>query len=422
MAKFSYRAKDNRNKPVTGTIEARSRGEAKSKLKRKKLKSVGIKAYVPPPTPGEAPEKILGIFTRNGKGQIDIAIGGGKPPKTKDLIVFTKQFATMLDSNVPMIQALKMLAVQQKNDLFARALRGIAFKVENGETLSGAMSNYKKIFDTLYISMIEAGEMSGSLDDILRNLVVYIEKAAKIKKQVKSAMMYPAFVGGAAAGTVTFLMVFVVPGFSAMFESNGQELPGITQFVINVSNFMQDNVVTGMIVGAVLTVVGIAYRKSEKGLKVTDGWMLNLPVVGSLLRKIAVGRFCQTLSTMLGAGVAVLEALSICARSAGNKVVEDFILNVRLRVSEGSTFAEPLGEGKLFPDMVVSMVEVGEKTGKLDEMLSKVAKFYEEEVDDAVKAMISMIEPILIIGLGGVVGTIVIAMFLPMFDMGKNIT
>ena len=251
---------------------------------------------------------------------------------------------------------------------------------------------------------------------------MYIEKAAKIKKQVKSAMMYPAFVGGAAAGTVTFLMVFVVPGFSQMFESNGQELPGITQMVINISNYMKANFVLGLITTIVIGVVGVAYRKSEKGLRVTDGLLLKAPVVGNLLRKIAVGRFCQTLSTMLGSGVAVLEALTICARSAGNKVVEEFIVSVRLRVSEGSTFSEPLSENTLFPDMVVSMVEVGEKTGKLDEMLDKVAKFYEEEVDDAVKAMIAMIEPILIIGLGGIVGTIVIAMFLPMFDMGKNIT
>ncbi|NBQ52134.1 MAG: type II secretion system F family protein, partial [Proteobacteria bacterium] len=335
-------------------------------------------------------------IVQDGKGGSQIIIGSGAP-SIRDLVIFTKQFATMLSSGVPLIQTINVLGSQQKNRVFGAVLRRVQNDVENGKTLSEAMRLHKSSFDSLYIAMVRAGETSGSLDQILLRLTTYIEKAAKIKSQVKSAMVYPAIVVVAATSVISVLLAFVVPTFAKQFRDSGRDLPALTQIVVDFSDFFR-------------------LKNSQ-----FDRIILYIPVLGDLIRKVAVGRFCSTLSTMLKAGVNLLEALSICAASAGNKRIEEFILYVRAEIEQGVKFSTPLAKDGLFPAMVVSMVEVGEATGALDDMLFKVAEFYEEEVDVAVKTLLSMIEPIMIVTIGSVVGFIVIAMYLPVFDMAGTV-
>ncbi len=358
------------------------------------------------------------FFYRDKKGNWQMQLGEQKPT-TKDLIIFSKQFSTMINSGVPLIQSLGILADQQRIRSFGTILGKIRFAVENGTTLSDAMEAFPLVFDSLYVSMVRAGEASGNLDTILLKLVTYIEKAAKIKSQVKSAMMYPMIVVVVATAVVSGLLVFVVPTFAKQYTESGKELPGLTQFVVDASNFLSES--WYLIFGA--GIVGLfalrAWVRTEKGRAGYDAALLRLPGVGMLLKKVAVGRFCSTMSTMMTSGVPLLDALSICAASAGNKTIELFVLNVRTGIEQGAKFSEPLAEGDLFPEMVVSMVSVGETTGALDDMLMKVSEFYEDEVDIAVKTVLSMIEPIMIVSIGGIVGVIVIAMYLPVFDMGN---
>lgn len=414
---FSYKAKDSRNKKVSGHIEAKNKADARQKLRRSRLKSISVAEAVPDSL-DDGTTKIVGNFIyKDENGAIQIKLGNPKA-KSKDLIVFTKQFATMLNSGVPMIQGISILSQQQSVASFGKILKQIKYGIENGRTLSDSMSDHK-IFDNLFIAMIEAGEASGNLDSILERLVEYMEKADKIKSQVKSAMAYPTVVITVAVGIFIFLLTFVVPSFGKMFRESGKELPALTKFALDMSDYVKANIVTlaagfGTTVFALLSV-----RKFPKGVDITDKYFLKLPIMGPILLKIAIGRFCQTLSTMISSGVGILDALNICSTSAGNREIEKFINNVRLSISQGTTFSKPLREGGLFPTMVVSMIEVGEKSGALDEMLKKVSIFYDEEVDNAIKTLISMIEPIMIVGMGGMVGFIVIAMFLPIFDMAN---
>ena len=426
MVDFAFKAQSKDGKLTEGVMSGPSDSVVRSRLTRQGLKVVSIskKKAGKAASSGGGDDSVTNFgpikIVRDGKGGSQIVIGSSAP-STRDLVIFTKQFATMLSSGVPLIQTINVLSSQQKNVAFGGVLRKVQNDVENGKTLSEAMRMHKGVFDSLYIAMVRAGETSGSIDQILLRLTIYIEKAAKIKSQVKSAMVYPAIVVIAAIAVISALLAFVVPTFAKQFQDAGRELPALTQIVVDISDFFRVNILF-VIGGAIGVIVGLnLYRKTEVGKAQFDRAILYVPVLGDLIRKVSVGRFCSTLSTMLKAGVNLLEALTICAASAGNKRVEVFILYVRAEIEQGVKFSTPLSKDGLFPPMVVSMVEVGEATGALDEMLQKVADFYEEEVDLAVKTLLSMIEPIMIVSIGSVVGFIVIAMYLPVFDMAGTV-
>ena len=431
MPDFQYKAKASNGAFKNGKITAPSEAAARAKLSALKLKPISLKASSATPNaqkvssqPAEASSRpLIGDFVRlgvNAQGKSTIEFGSGLPA-TKELAVFTKQFSLMIERSIPLIQTLAILAEQQRLPRFAGIINSVRLKIENGSTLSDALAEYPKVFDTLFISMIKAGEISGGLDKIMRQLTNYIEKSAKLKSQLKSAMAYPTIILAVAVGVVTLLLVYVVPLFAKQFTDSGNKLPALTQFVVDMSNFMVSSWYV-LIFSFIAGMFALNYwRQTEKGAIKFDELLLKSPVVGDVIQKVAVGRFCSTMSTMLMSGVSIIEALNICAASAGNKTIEAFVLNVRDKISGGSTFAEPLFETNLFPRMVGSMVQVGEQTGALDQTLSKIAEIYEDEVDVAVDTMKSMIEPIMIVFIGGFVGFIVIAMYLPIFEMASNV-
>jgi type IV pilus assembly protein PilC len=341
--------------------------------------------------------------------------GGGVP--SKDLAIFTRQFSVMIDAGLPLVQCLEILGGQQENKTFAKVLQQTRMDVEGGASLADAMRKHPKAFDDLFTNMIAAGEAGGILDTILKRLATYIEKNVKLKAQVKGAMVYPVSVLGIAGLVIAVILWKVIPTFAAMFAGLGAELPLPTRFVIALSHWL----VRGMpfiVVGGILLVVGFRrYYATYGGRRVVDKVVLKAPIFGTLMQKIAVARFCRTLSTLISSGVPILDGLEITARTAGNAIVEDAIMYVRKGVESGLTLAQPLKETGVFPPMVVQMVGVGEQTGALDAMLSKIADFYEEEVDQAVANLLTLMEPIMILFLGISVGGIIIAMYLPLFDL-----
>jgi len=328
----------------------------------------------------------------------------------------------MIDAGLPLVQCLEILGSQQENKTFAKILQQTRMDVEGGATLADAMRKHPKAFDDLYTNMIAAGEAGGILDIILQRLSTYIEKNVKLKSQVKSALIYPAAVIFIAVGVVWIILWKVIPVFAQLFAGLGSELPLPTRVVIALSNFLADYT---LFVIPVLIAGGIAfyrfYRSQPKFTRIVDGAMLKIPVIGMLLRKIAIARFCRTLSTLTSSGVPILDGLEITAKTAGNTIIEDAIMAVRKAVEEGKTIADPLAQVKVFPSMVVQMIGVGEQTGALDQMLSKIADFYEDEVDTAVAGMMKLIEPLLITVLGGIIGFIVAAMYLPMYSILQKI-
>jgi len=345
--------------------------------------------------------------------------GGGVDERT--LAVFTRQFSVMIDAGLPLVQCLQILGEQQEHKAFQRILIQVREDVESGSSLAAALRKHPQAFSDLYVNMVAAGEAGGILDNILQRLAVYIEKAAKLKSQVKSAMMYPVAVIGIAIAVVYVILWKVIPTFATLFESLGAELPLPTRIVVALSNFI------GRFWWLIFIVLGSSifalrrYYKTKQGKLTIDRIMLKTPILGDLLRKIAVARFCRTLGTLLSAGVPLLESLEITARTSGNAVIEQSILEVRKQVEEGKNLADPLKATKQFPPMVVQMINVGEATGAMDTMLSKIAEFYEDEVDTAVAGMMKLIEPVLISFLGVVIGGIVIAMYLPMFSLISQI-
>ncbi|MBM4367194.1 MAG: type II secretion system F family protein, partial [Deltaproteobacteria bacterium] len=345
-----------------------------------------------------------------------------KPGVTlRDLVIFSRQFATMIDSGLPLVQCLEILSTQCENPTLRDQLKVIKEKVESGNTFAEALKTYPNTFDDLYVNLVAAGEVGGMLDTIMNRLAAYLEKNQKLIRQVKGAMTYPVIVIGVATVVVALLLTKVVPQFEDMFADFGSALPAPTQFVVNLSKWLTANIGYIMIG---LVVAGVALRavlKTERGTWVFDSIMLKLPVFGDVVTKVAVARFCRTLSTMLSSGVPILEALDICSRTAGNKVVEKAIVGASRSISEGRTIAEPLMESGVFPRMVCQMVGVGEATGALDVMLGKIADFYDEEVDQAVEAMTSALEPMIMAFLGIVVGGLVIAMYMPIFEMAGNV-
>ena len=416
MGAYSYKARTKSGQVKSGEIQADSKSRAYEKIRNIGLKPLSVNEASSGGNGGSS----SGFIYRDKHGQIQIALGS-ELPNSKELSVFTKQLSVMIENGIPLIQALGLLKEQQKKRGFEEVLGKVIRAVENGASLTDALSAHPKVFDSLYLALAEAGETSGRLDVIMKQLVKYIEKAVKIKGQVKSAMAYPAIVISVAVIIVVLLLTFVVPTFAAQFEQSGQELPFPTVVVLALSDALAQNwhVLLG---GLIVFFYAFNYwRKTVKGKIIVDKYILKLPILGEVLTKIAVGRFCSTLSTLLGSGVSIMKSLSICATSSGNSAIETIIEGIKSEIEQGSNFADPLAEAKIFPKMVSSMVAVGEATGTLDQTLAKVTDIYEDEVDNSIAAMTSMIEPLLIVVLGVVVGFILLAMYLPIFDMAGTL-
>ncbi len=345
-----------------------------------------------------------------------------KPKVTgKDLVIFVRQLSTMIDAGLPLVQGLEILGKQQENSTFKKVLTDIRMDVETGTTFADAMRKHPKVFDNLFANMIEAGETGGILDTILGRLALFMEKSMALKKKIKGAMTYPAICLAIAALILVVILVFVIPVFDEMFASFGSALPMPTQIVVNMSHTFKENFIwIGMGVVAVFYTIKKIYN-TERGRIKMDAMVLRAPVAGPLVRKVAVAKFTRTLSTMLQSGVPILDALQVVAKTAGNKIIEAAVFNVADSIAEGRPIAEPLEESGVFPNMVVQMINVGESVGALDTMLAKIADFYDEEVDQAVENLTAMIEPFMMVFLGGMIGGLVIAMYLPIFSMASAV-
>jgi type IV pilus assembly protein PilC len=359
-------------------------------------------------------------ITPKGKG-IALSLSFGKKVNRRSIAIFTRQLATMIDAGLPLVQSLEILSVQQENKVFKDIIRQIREDVEGGSTFAGALKKHPATFDDLYTNLVVAGEEGGILDNILLRLAGYIEKAEALKKKVKSAMVYPSTIIGVAVIVVIILMISVIPVFDNMFKGAGQTLPLPTLIVITISKLVKKYVII-VIPGLILVFyLLLRYHKTENGRAVIDRLLLKLPVFGPLFQKISVARFSRTLGTLVSSGVPILDGLSIVSKTSGNKTIETAIMNARASIREGETIAEPLSRSGMFPPMVIQMISVGESTGALDSMLSKIADFYEEEVDVAVANLTSLLEPFLMIFLGIVIGGVVISMYLPIFQMASAV-
>jgi type IV pilus assembly protein PilC len=396
MPVFTYRGTNRTGASVTGEMTASSKTELQSLLRRQQI------------TPTKMSEK--------GKEFNLPTFGGGVSPK--ELAVFTRQFSVMIDAGLPLVQCLEILSSQQENKTFQKVLTGTRSAVEGGSTLSAAMKQYPKVFDPLYSNMVEAGETGGILDTILQRLSTYIEKNVKLQRAVKSAMVYPIGVLTIAASVIILLLWKVVPVFANLFAGMGVDLPLPTKIVIATSHFVGSIFGLLIVVGVVAMIIGLkVWYGTAQGRYAIDAVVLKLPVLGLLMRKIAVGRFTRTLGTLISSGVPILEGLDITAKTSGNAVVERALNKVRKSLEEGKSLTDPLRESEVFPGMVTQMIAVGEQTGAMDAMLQKIADFYEDEVDAAVKDLLTALEPIMIVFLGGVVGGVVISMYLPLFSL-----
>jgi len=397
MPVYQWVGTNRKNETRKGEMEAANEAIVRSNLMRIKI------------TPSKIKKKPKDLFENVSWLQPKV--------KEKDVILFARQFSTMIDAGLPIIQCLEILHSQQANKTFKRMIKEIKEQVEGGATLAEALKKFPKQFDDLFVNMIAAGEAGGILDAILRRLAAYMEKAAKLKAQVKGAMTYPIVTLIIAIVVLGIILVFVIPVFEEMFADFGGELPGPTQLVVTASDIVKSKIL--YIIGGIV-IFGIAMRKfyaTEKGQDITDDVVLKIPVFGELLRKVAVAKFTRTMGTMLASGVAILEALDIVAKTAGNRTVERAIYDVRSGIAEGRTMADPLAESGVFPAMVCQMISVGESTGALDAMLEKIADFYDEEVDQAVENLTSLIEPFMLVFLGVTIGGLVVAMYLPIFKM-----
>lgn len=401
MTEFVWKGKNKRGIIQKGMIEAANEDIARNQLSKKGMQSLKVK------------QKPKDIFENVAFLQPKVT--------AKDVIIFCRQFSTMIDAGLPIIQCLDLLSTQAENATFKKILKKVKEDVEGGTTLADGLKKYPDQFDDLFVNMIAAGEAGGILDTILRRLSGMLEKAARLKSKVKSAMLYPTITMVVAVVVVIVIMVFVIPVFQEMFAGMGAALPGLTQIVINISDFVKTNIIY-MIIGTILFFTALKkYYATDKGRRTIDAFVLTVPVMGLLIRKVAVAKFTRTMGTMLGSGVAILDALDIVAKTSGNKTVEMAIYDVRSGIKEGRTMAEPLSESGVFPPMVCSMIAVGESTGALDSMLEKIADFYDEEVDEAVNRLTEMIEPAMMCFLGVVVGGLVIAMYLPIFSMAGSV-
>ncbi len=399
MPNYSWKGRTRAGLIKEGVLAADSKEMALASLRRQNIVVTGIR--------------------ERGKEISLSKLGRKVPPKT--LAVFTRQFSVMIDAGLPLVQCLEILANQQEHKTFQRILLQVRQDVEAGSTLADAMRRHPKAFDALYVNMVAAGEAGGILDTILQRLSVYIEKAVRLRSQVRSAMIYPIAVITIAAMVVAVILLKVIPTFAALFAGLGAELPLPTRIVIAASNFLARYFIFFLVAIAGGVYGFRRYYATYTGRRVIDGFLLKLPILGMILRKIAVARFCRTLATLTSSGVPILESLDITARTAGNAIVEDAIIDTRKSVEGGKTIVEPLRESHIFPNMVVQMIGVGEQTGALDVMLNKIADFYEDEVDSAVAGLLKLLEPVMIAILGVIIGGIVIAMYLPMFTLINKI-
>ncbi len=399
MPVYIWKGKDAKGNKKSGEIEANNENIARLLLRRQNITVTKIK-----PKPKDLFENIKWLQPR---------------VKDRDIVVFIRQFATMIDAGLPLVQGLQILQEQQTNRTFKAVLKQVQKDVEEGATFADALKKHPQVFDELTINLVAAGETGGILDVILNRLASYMEKIAALKKKVKGAMTYPAVVTVIAILVTAVILIFVIPVFSKMFADFGSALPAPTQFVIKLSNAVR-NYFHWFIIGIILLVIAFKrFRKTEKGKDITDRLILRLPVFGILLKKVAVAKFTRTLGTMLSSGVPILEAMDIVAKTSGNKVIEKAILETKASVAEGKSITEPLMHSDVFPPMVVQMISVGESTGALDAMLGKIADYYDEEVDAAVEALTSMLEPFMMVFLGVVIGGLVISMYLPIFKMAS---
>ena len=399
MATFVWEGRTRAGESRSGTMEAANDAELLATLRSQNITATKVK------------KKGAAIQIRFGTGV-----------KQKDVVVFARQLATMIDAGLPLVQALEILANQSDSKNFAKVIRDVKERVEGGAAFSEALRAHPKVFDDLFTNLVQAGEVGGILDTILARLATYMEKALKLKAKIKGAMVYPIAIGFVAVVVVVVLLWKVIPVFEAMFKDMGAgALPGVTQFVIDLSRGFVSNM-HYIAIAAVLFVVGItSILRTRKGKRTWHAILLKLPIVGPVIRKIVVARFTRTFGTLISSGVPILDSMDIVAKTAGNMVVEEAILHVKEKVAEGRDLATPLMQTRVFPPMVVQMLGVGEQTGAMDQMLQKIADFYEEEVDVAVSALTSLMEPLMMVFLGGIVGTILIAMYMPIFELAGSI-
>ena len=406
MPVYLWEGRTAQGKVLKGEMEAASLEAVFARLRSQRIQ----------PNPALVKEKGKGLSK-------EISIPGfGPTVKPHDVMIFTRQFSTMIDAGLPIVQSLDVLFDQTPNAALKDIIRNVRKDVAGGSTLADALAKHPKAFDDLYVNMVKAGEAGGVLNTILNRIALFIEKANKLKKKVKGAMIYPCTIIVVAAGVVTILLLFVIPVFAELYGGMGRALPAPTQITINISNWFRANFL--YLAGAiVLATIGIRlYYRTDQGRVVMDSMLLKLPVVGDLLRKVAVARFSQNMSILLASGVPILDGLAITARTAGNKIIEKAIMDARISISEGKTVAEPLEQSKVFPPMVCQMVAIGENTGALDNMLKRVGDFYEEEVDGAVANLTSLMEPMIMIILGVILGGLVISMYLPIFQLGSLVS
>jgi len=401
LAEFEWEARGADGNLKTGTMEGQTKGEVEQRIKAMRM----------------TPTKV-----KKRKADIIIVLPFSDPVPVRTKVVFTRQLATMIDAGLPLVQCLEVLGGQEPHPFFRRTLTAIKADVESGSTFSDALAKHPLVFDNLFVNLVAAGEAGGLLDTILNRLTIYIEKSAALRGKIKSAMRYPVFVLGATFLVTGVLLVKVIPSFAKIYSSMGNaELPKITQLAIGISNTFQHHLPAMIGVSVATVIFFTAIKRTEVGELVLDRILITLPPFGDLVRKSAIARFTRTLGTLIASGVPILDAMNIVAQSAGNKVVERGILYARDRISEGKNIASPLMEISVFPKMVVQMIAVGETTGALDVMLTKIADFYEEEVDNAVDGMTSIIEPLLMFVIGGIVAFVLIAMYMPIFGMADTV-
>jgi type IV pilus assembly protein PilC len=401
MAEFVWEARTRTGELRKGVMEADGPDVVEQRLRQQQMNPVSVK--------------------RQARA-LSFQIGSGV--KTKDLVTFSRLFATMIDAGLPIVQCLEILGSQQTNKIFGGVLRDVKAAVEQGASFSDSLRRHPKVFDELFVNLVEAGELGGILDTILSRLSVYLEKRQKLQRQLRGAMIYPSIVIVIAGGVMTVLLTFVIPAFENMFKDFGggkESMPKLTQLMMGLSHSFVTFLPLLIVLGVAFSVGGSYLYRQPRGKYQVHRAMLKMPIMGTVLRKIAVARFTRTLGTLLQSGVPILDALEICAKTSGNVIIEQGIMYVRARISEGKNMGEPLAETGVFPDMVVQMISVGEQTGALDQMLNKIADFYEEETDIAVAGLTSAIEPILMVGVGGMVGVVLMSMYLPIFSLAGNI-
>ena len=396
MSQWAWEAKTRNGEVRSGIMDAEDQQAVTGRLRAQNLNPVFVK-----------------------KKAKELKLSFGKPVSDQEIVIFIRQFSTMIDAGLPLVQCLDILSSQGDNKAFGAILKDIKSNVEQGSTFSDALSKHPKVFDELFVNLVSAGEMGGILDTILNRLGVYIEKRVKLQRQVRSAMVYPSAVFAIATIVMGVMLTKVVPTFEAMFADFGgtDALPALTRFVISVSHSAVDKLPLAIAAGGLLTMLVTYVYRQPKGKRAFHWVLLKLPVMGPVMRKIAVARFTRTMGTLLASGVPILDALNVVSKASGNVIIEEAIGQVTERITAGSTMAEPLAASGVFPSMVVQMIGVGEQTGALDQMLNKIADFYEDEVDVAVTGLTSLLEPIMMVGIGGMVGFILIAMYMPIFDI-----